>query len=86
MLQSNGSFCVCDDEDARIPTEVMVAQEGGCVDVMMGVGLKDKGNMYSVGYFWEGKFYLNHIPADIAESLSLKTDRKGFMRIERHTA
>ena len=86
MLQSNGSFCVCDDEDARIPTEVMVAQDGESVDVMMGVGLKDKGNMYSVGYFWEGKFYLNNIPADIAEALGLKITKSGFMQIERHTA
>ncbi|KKM85698.1 hypothetical protein LCGC14_1286400 [marine sediment metagenome] len=86
MLQSNGNFCVCDDEDTRIPTEVMVTQDGTAVDVMMGVGLEDKGNMYSVGYFWRGKFYLNNIPADIAEALGLKITKSGFMQIERHTA
>ena len=84
MLQSNGSFCVC-GKDEQVPTEVMVAQEGEFVDVLMGVECKDKTEMYRVGYFWNGKFYLNNIPADIAESLSLKTDKSGFMQIERHT-
>ncbi len=81
MLQSDGSFCVC-GEDGQVPTEVMVAQEGQAVEILLGVGFKNKGDMYSVGYFWEGSFYLKSIPTNIAEKLGLKIDKHGFMEIK----